>query len=798
VKTAKLRVIVIAVVMTAFFALPANTALGATFTVTTTADSGPGSLRQAIIDANDSGAADTISFDPAVFPPGSPATITLTSSLWLTGGGDTVDALVPTAGVVVRGPESRDFDCFFIDSDHNSVRGLQFTDCRTAIVIAFDKIGNTIGPGNTIFDSLTAVEVFGVGNTVVGNKIGTTPDGSAIPAEGSNAKGVYVTGAINVVGGVSPDKRNIISGHATGVEIEGTFATDNVVVGNYIGTDADGLVDLGNAEGVFVTEGASGNYIGGTLPGEGNLISGNDVFNVVIYNASNNTVSGNIIGPDLVGGGGTMANGTGVQISGPALNNTVGPGNVISGNGHGVYMEGGGTSGNIVRGNLIGTDVSGNAPVPNAVGVAIESGPRFNLVGAVAAGDGNLIAFSTFDGVLVDASVRTTTGNEIRGNSILANGGLPINNSNGGNLELIPPAILSSDGHTVTGLACPYCEVDVFSSQGAGPRIYEGWTIASAGGDWGLTKDGGLQGPILVATQTDIFGNTSEVSIEIGVDDNDGDGIGDAVDPDDDNDGLGDENDLCPLIEEDFDGFDDSDGCPDPDNDGDGICDPGMVSVSCTGADVGQQVFDPAGTIPQPEIDCRNVAEDFDGFRDGDGCPEPDNDNDGFPDATDDCPGTDAIAGADGMLGSPEDLNHNGVQDGAESPLTTDDTPLALSFEDYDGVIDTDGCHDSPGDDFDDDGWTDEEEALDLGTNAALGCPLTSARNDEEPDAWPPDWDDSQSVNLLDLLLFKQHFGVTDPLDPKYEARYDLNIDDAINLLDVLAFKPFFGKSCSP
>jgi hypothetical protein len=184
---------------------------------------------------------------------------------------------------------------------------------------------------------------------------------------------------------------------------------------------------------------------------------------------------------------------------------------------------------------------------------------------------------------------------------------------------------------------------------------------------------------------------------------------GDACDADDDNDGVADEHDVfCRTLPEDYDGFQDNDGCPDPDNDLDGICDPGQTSVSCTGSDVGQMCFDPAGTLSCSTFDCRNIAEDYDGFKDSDGCPEPDNDNDGFPDSTDDCPGTDAHAGPDGMLGSPQDLNHNGIKDPTESPLSTDD--VVLTFEDYDGVLDTDGCHDSPGQDFDGDGYTDEAE----------------------------------------------------------------------------------------
>jgi len=83
-------------------------------------------------------------------------------------------------------------------------------------------------------------------------------------------------------------------------------------------------------------------------------------------------------------------------------------------------------------------------------------------------------------------------------------------------------------------------------------------------------------------------------------------------DPDNDNDGIPDILDKCPDNAEDYDGFMDNDGCPDIDNDGDGIID--------------------------EKDECPNEAEDFDGFEDDDGCPDLDNDEDGINDVDDDCP----------------------------------------------------------------------------------------------------------------------------------------------------------------
>jgi hypothetical protein len=325
--------------------------------------------------------------------------------------------------------------------------------------------------------------------------------------------------------------------------------------------------------------------------------------------------------------------------------------------------------------------------------------------------------------------------------------------------------VTTAGSNAVGGTACANCEVDVFSDGAADAEFYEGSVTANGSGQWSLYTS--IAGPNVTATNTDSTGNTSELSVASpftadgdsdGVPnsldncpaaananqaDADGDGAGDECDADDDGDSLPDGSDSCPVLAEDFDGFQDTDGCPDPDNDSDGVCDAGQTNVSCTGSDSGRQCFDPAGTLSCPTQDCRNVAEDLDAFKDGDGCPEPDNDNDGMPDGTDECPGTDSLAGADGMLGSPQDVNHNGVSDGAEGPLTTDDSPGAFAFEDYDLVLDGDGCHDSPGEDFDGDGYADDDEALKIGTNAGYPCGY---------DGWPSNvWDASPSDNKLDV-----------------------------------------------
>ena len=212
--------------------------------------------------------------------------------------------------------------------------------------------------------------------------------------------------------------------------------------------------------------------------------------------------------------------------------------------------------------------------------------------------------------------------------------------------------------------------------------------------------------------------------------DNDLDGLPDLFDCDNDGDGIANYFDTCPLKAEDADGHQDDDGCPDTDNDMDGVCDPWATpsQPACTGSD-----------------SCPNVAEDADSFHDTDGCPDPDNDGDGFPDSTDQCPATDWTAGPDG------------IPDTGDEPHDESGVPIQTK-EDYDGVIDVDGCHDSPGDDWDGDGIADETEAFVAGTN-----PMDMDSDDDGLcDGSAPPVCGSEDLNNNGLV----DPGETDPLSP--------------------------------
>ncbi|MDP2314370.1 MAG: OmpA family protein [Pseudomonadota bacterium] len=115
--------------------------------------------------------------------------------------------------------------------------------------------------------------------------------------------------------------------------------------------------------------------------------------------------------------------------------------------------------------------------------------------------------------------------------------------------------------------------------------------------------------------------------------------------PDKDKDGIKNKYDDCPEDPEDFDEFEDDDGCPEEDNDKDGVRD---ARDDCPNDPEDRDDFEDGDGCPEPDNDgdgirdkkdrCPDVAEDEDGFEDGDGCPERDNDEDGIPDKRDKCP----------------------------------------------------------------------------------------------------------------------------------------------------------------
>ena len=199
------------------------------------------------------------------------------------------------------------------------------------------------------------------------------------------------------------------------------------------------------------------------------------------------------------------------------------------------------------------------------------------------------------------------------------------------------------------------------------------------------------------------------------------------LDPDPDKDGILTEVDSCPEVAEDFDQFEDEDGCPDPDNDQDGVLD---TSDRCPNEPEDRDGFEDTDGCPDPDNDkdeildvddkCPNDAEDKDQFEDTDGCPDPDNDKDGVLDGSDQCPT------------EPEDVDGFEDENGCPDPDNDKDQVLdkddkcPTDPEDPDNFEDADGC---PDPDNDKDGILDVNDRCPLepetfnGNEDEDGCP---------------------------------------------------------------------------
>jgi parallel beta-helix repeat protein len=401
------------------------------------ADSGPGTLRQALSDAV---TGDTITFSPAVFPSGSPVTIFVQSVLpTLDKDNVTIDA--SNAGVILDGSQApAGTNGLIIEGDNCVVQGLTIRDFSSnGIFIASGATGNTIGgdrsagagpngQGNLIvFNEANGIEIRGDSNLVQGNYIGIDGSGWWDWGNAFNGVAIWQGASGNIIGGTSSDYRNVIGGNdQNGIWIGEAGTDQNVVIGNYLGTRADGLGHVCNGlSGVAIQDGAQNNRIGGTTSGEGNLISGNADNGIYISDlgTSANQALGNIIGPNRQGTGIIGQGLDGVHITLGASNNAIGDGteagrNLISGNSlDGVRIEDSDTMSNTVQGNYIGTNISGTGALSNGLhGVYLTDNTHDNLVGGNRlSGEGNLLSGNGNHGLVIHygAHHNTASGNLI-------------------------------------------------------------------------------------------------------------------------------------------------------------------------------------------------------------------------------------------------------------------------------------------------------------------------------------------------------------------------------------------------
>ena len=447
--------------------------------VTTPLDNGDnsdptaGSLRQAILTANSTPGQDTIDFNipgpgPFIIQPPT-ALPTITDQVNLDGTSERTFLGLPAAGPPVIQLNGID------TSGDGLVLGSR---SASASVSGTSSAGSTIsGLDIYNFKGGSGIHIQTNDDLITGNFLGTDVNGTA--AGPGNKRGVLIdtNASGNTIGGTGAGAGNVISGNTgDGIDIS---SDGNFVQGNLIGTNAAGTAKLGNGiSGVGHGVGLGG--ISNTIAN--NVISGN-VSEGIFITVGGNMVLGNFIGTNAAGTA-PLGNGlSGITVK-QSAGNSIG-GNVISGNGvnqisPGIFV-GPGADQNVIQTNRIGTDSSGAMPLPNSGdGVDITNGSNNNTIGGTGTGAGNVISGNKIQGLSIlrlniqgvfqgvspggnqvlgnfigtnaagtaalgngfsGISLQQTTGNVIRGNIISGNGvgqfggnGISTDSSSQGNL----------------------------------------------------------------------------------------------------------------------------------------------------------------------------------------------------------------------------------------------------------------------------------------------------------------------------------------------------------------------------
>jgi hypothetical protein len=465
----------------------------AAFVVTNVNDSGAGSLRQAILNANATPGADTITFN---IPGTGVKTIAPTSQLpniteTVTIDGTTQPGFAGSPVIELTGADAIGIGLYISsDADGSTVRGLcinRFTAFGIDINSSGSHViqGNYIGTdptgtqarGNTLFgiyvdrsgnntiggttvaarnvisangaaNIYVGGDVSSGGNVVQGNYVGTTASGAqALPSVSGHNDGVVMYAPSGLVGGTTVSARNVVSGNrGVGIAVDFfSFGLDgfNLVQGNFVGTDVTGTLDLGNGSTGVILGYTTEATVGGATASARNVISGNEGSGIVVDGnlAERNRIQGNYIGTNAAGTAAIKNNAHGIKVTGEAHDTTIGglattpgaaPGNVISGNHFsGITIEplppvepnpdpvitGPGYQ-TVVRGNLIGTNATGTAALPNNNGVFVKEGFD-NTIGGTQTGARNVISGNSTTGVVVVGE--SATGNEIQGNYVGTN-----------------------------------------------------------------------------------------------------------------------------------------------------------------------------------------------------------------------------------------------------------------------------------------------------------------------------------------------------------------------------------------
>lgn len=523
--------------------IAAHTGFGAVFVVNTASDSGSGSLRDIITQVNAQTSGDhEIAFAASSY------IITLSSALpALTYAGGSVS--INGSGAVLNGSSlsgaeaglSFQGGAVFLESidiinfpSHGLIieaSGSRVSQCNIGtrgstdlgngghgIFIANAQnvtIGGTQG-GNTISgNDMCGIHVFLCeGVVITGNNIGLNSFSRA--ALGNSEHGIYLLASneCQIGTSLSADQNYIGANGITGILLNA--ANDNTIQGNFIGISLLQESQANGAAGINVTN-SQRNTIGGEAAGAGNVISGNIGSGVEITTlALSTTVSGNRIGTNESGTQAVPNGFAGIYIAG-GTETTIGggdpgAGNLISGNTQAGILIQSVTTGNVIQGNYIGTNLTGQASIPNSYGVFFER-TSGNLLGGNGPEEGNLISGNASYGIRMDGtseqacSLNTVAGNQI---GMAAAGALALANGAGG--ILLQDAEMNTIGESESGRG------NIISGN-AGSGISISGIFATGnlimGNMIGLTADGNVSLPnvgdgITIESADNVVGGASE------------------------------------------------------------------------------------------------------------------------------------------------------------------------------------------------------------------------------------------------------------------------------------------------
>lgn len=468
--------------------------LGKTFVVTSTADSGSGTLRQALLDAQ---SGDAITFDPAVFPPSAPVTVSLTSALPDINQGDlTVDA--SNVGVILDGsnigstPEMLLLDDvrFTLNGGANLIINGDYTaglvhwrpwDENSGATRSLNSGDFTSSPNSYAWS--TVAHAYG------SRTVYDTSDTSDPITEWPYS--IDSTVWISATGGSTSEWRFWYKGGQVTVRLYALFADDHTEgVGEWW---FDWQTDWTEA---VVSQVLPANTIGVALELQNNH---SEAFtNGLNVHSDGNTIRGLQIAnfPDV-----------GIALGNGARDNTLESNLVYNNGSRGIGLWG--ASFNTIQGNIIGTNAGGTAALGNrGSGIFVTQGGSDNRIGP-----DNVSAYNGVDGIEVFGP--DALRNTITQNSVYDNDHMGIELWSGGNKELAAPLVFDFDLNTgsIAGTACFSCTVEIFSDIDNEGKHYEGRTIASSLGAFVFDKEALFTGPYLTVTATDIDGNTSQFSL---------------------------------------------------------------------------------------------------------------------------------------------------------------------------------------------------------------------------------------------------------------------------------------------